>query len=50
MMEKRDGKECFRKLDMADYAKKSFGMFGGGNAYGIGSPDSSGGGKRYFRL
>lgn len=27
--EKRDGKECFRKLDMADYAKKSFGMFGG---------------------
>ena len=27
--EKRDGKKCFRKLDMADYAKKSFGMFGG---------------------
>lgn len=27
--EKRDGKERFKKLDMADYAKKSFGMFGG---------------------
>ena len=27
--EKRDGKEHFKKLDMADYAKKSFGMFGG---------------------
>lgn len=27
--EKRDGKEHVRKLDMADYAKKSFGMFGG---------------------
>ena len=25
----REGKEHFRKLDMADYAKKSFGMFGG---------------------
>lgn len=27
--EQRQGKECFKKLDMADYAKKSFGMFGG---------------------
>lgn len=27
--EKREGKEHFRKLDMADYANKSFGMFGG---------------------
>ena len=27
--ESRDGKEHFKKLDMADYAKKSFGMFGG---------------------
>lgn len=27
--EKREGKEHFRKLDMADYSKKSFGMFGG---------------------
>ena len=27
--EKREGKEFFNKLDMADYAKKSFGMFGG---------------------
>lgn len=27
--ERREGKECFKKLDMADYAKKSFGMFGG---------------------
>ena len=27
--ESREGKEHFRKLDMADYAKKSFGMFGG---------------------
>lgn len=27
--EMRDGKEYFKKLDMADYAKKSFGMFGG---------------------
>lgn len=27
--EMRDGKEHFKKLDMADYAKKSFGMFGG---------------------
>ena len=27
--ESREGKECFKKLDMADYAKKSFGMFGG---------------------
>ena len=27
--EKREGKEHFKKLDMADYAKKSFGMFGG---------------------
>ena len=27
--EKRDGKDSFKKLDMADYAKKSFGMFGG---------------------
>ena len=25
----RDGKEQFRKLNLADYAKKSFGMFGG---------------------
>ena len=27
--EKREGKEYFKKLDMADYTKKSFGMFGG---------------------
>ena len=27
--ESREGKEFFKKLDMADYAKKSFGMFGG---------------------
>ncbi len=27
--ESREGKERFKKLDMADYAKKSFGMFGG---------------------
>ena len=27
--EERDGQEHFRKLDMADYTKKSFGMFGG---------------------
>ena len=27
--EPREGKEHFTKLDMADYAKKSFGMFGG---------------------
>ena len=27
--ESRDGKEHFKKLDMADYAKKSFGMFRG---------------------
>ena len=27
--EEREGKEWFRKLDMVDYAKKSFGMFGG---------------------
>jgi predicted DNA-binding transcriptional regulator YafY len=27
--EPREGKEYFQKLDMADYAKKSFGMFGG---------------------
>ena len=27
--ESREGKEFFNKLDMADYAKKSFGMFGG---------------------
>ena len=27
--ENREGKEIFNKLDMADYAKKSFGMFGG---------------------
>ena len=27
--ESREGKECFRKLDMADYSKKSFGMFAG---------------------
>ena len=27
--ESRDGKEHFKKLDMADYTKKSFGMFGG---------------------
>lgn len=25
----RNGKEYFKKMDMADYAKKSFGMFGG---------------------
>ncbi len=29
MDEKREGKEHFKQLDMADYAKKSFGMFGG---------------------
>lgn len=27
--EKREGKEYFKQLDMASYAKKSFGMFGG---------------------
>lgn len=27
--EKREGKEYFKKLDMAEYTKKSFGMFGG---------------------
>ncbi len=27
--EPRDGKEAFSKLNMADYAKKSFGMYGG---------------------
>lgn len=27
--EKREGKELFQKPDMADYTKKSFGMFGG---------------------
>ena len=27
--EKREGQEHFERLDMADYAKKSFGMFGG---------------------
>ena len=27
--EAREGREYFKKLDMADYAKKSFGMFGG---------------------
>ncbi|MEJ8734347.1 MULTISPECIES: helix-turn-helix transcriptional regulator [Mediterraneibacter] len=27
--EAREGREHFKKLDMADYAKKSFGMFGG---------------------
>ena len=27
--ENREGKEYFKKLDMADYAKKSFGMYGG---------------------
>lgn len=27
--ESREGKKHFKKLDMADYAKKSFGMFGG---------------------
>ena len=27
--ENREGKKFFNKLDMADYAKKSFGMFGG---------------------
>lgn len=27
--EKREGKEYFKRLDMADYTKKSFGMFGG---------------------
>ena len=27
--ETREGREHFKKLDMADYAKKSFGMFGG---------------------
>ena len=29
LKESREGKEHFKKLDMADYAKKSFGMFGG---------------------
>ena len=27
--ENREGKDYFKKLDMSDYAKKSFGMFGG---------------------
>ena len=27
--EKREGQEQFERLNMADYAKKSFGMFGG---------------------
>lgn len=27
--ETREGREHFKKLDMADYARKSFGMFGG---------------------
>ena len=27
--DKREGRDHFKKLDMADYAKKSFGMFGG---------------------
>ncbi|HCQ6334785.1 TPA: WYL domain-containing protein, partial [Clostridioides difficile] len=27
--ENREGKEHLKKMDMADYAKKSFGMFGG---------------------
>lgn len=27
--EEREGKELFKKLDMADYSKKSFGMYGG---------------------
>ena len=27
--EEREGREYFQRLDMADYAKKSFGMFGG---------------------
>ena len=27
--EKREGKESFKQLDLADYAKKSFSMFGG---------------------
>ena len=27
--EAREGKEHFKQLDMADYTKKSFGMFGG---------------------
>lgn len=27
--EEREGEEYFKKIDMADYAKKSFGMFGG---------------------
>ena len=27
--EKREGKESYRDIDMADYAKKTFGMFGG---------------------
>lgn len=31
--ESRDGKEYVKKLDMADYAKKSFGMFGGKEQY-----------------
>ncbi len=29
LAETREGKEYFKKLDMADYTKKSFGMFGG---------------------
>ena len=29
MDEDREGKEYFKKLDMADYTKKSFGMYGG---------------------
>ena len=31
--ESREGKEHFKKLDMADYAKKSFGMFRGKETY-----------------
>ena len=27
--ERREGRDHFKKLDMADYAKKSFGMYGG---------------------
>ena len=27
--EKREGEQHFQQLDMADYAKKSFGMYGG---------------------
>ena len=33
MKEAREGKEFFEKFDMAAYARKSFGMFGGEEQY-----------------